>query len=204
MAQQDDGFLLMLLFLGIIGATKKRGGRALGPEWTLEEMFIFSNSVKHTGVPVPAALSVYTAESNLNPKAVNPKTQASGLAQIMPSTLRELGYSEGPIAFRKLGVADQTPWVVKLLEYQIKSIGFVPKSALDLYVANLSPAAARAHSDVIYSRDVPAQVDAYNANAGLDTGNKGTIDRSDLQRVINSIEQSETYKRALEQSEKMP
>jgi hypothetical protein len=165
-------------------------------------MFVFAHTIKQTGVPVEAALAVYTSESNLNPAAVS-LTNASGLAQIMPATLRDIGYSDTPAEFRKLGVADQAPWVQKLLEYQIKIIGFTPKKALDLYVANFSPAAARSKSFVIYDSKKPAELAAYNANSGLDSKGKGNIDRNDLAAYLRSWVDSDTYRRALEQLQKV-
>ena len=194
----DESVLALLLLFFFAAKRPKVGGRPV-TIWNSDDMFVFGNTIKNTGVPVWAALSVYTAESNLDPKAVNKKTQASGLAQIMPSVLLELGYTDGPAAFRKLSVADQAPWIARLLEYQIRIIGFTPNKALDLYVANLSPAASKAHAFKIYSKDNPAQADAYNKNAGLDTAGKGWIDRDDLGRVLAAVEQTGTYGHALDQ-----
>lgn len=190
-------FGLVLVFF----SQKRRKGtlmRPLGPAWSDDDMFVFANYVKQTGVPVENALAVYTAESNLNPAAVSP-TNASGLAQIMPATLKDIGYTDTPADFRKLGVADQAPWIQRLLEYQTKIIGFTPANALDLYVANFSPAAARSKAFVIYDGKVPAQAAAYAANKGLDRMHKGNIDRNDLANYLRSWVDSDTYRRAIEQ-----
>ncbi len=195
-------FVLACIFFSQKGAKKGTPQRPLGPEWSDEDMFVFANHVKQTGVPVEAALAVYTAESNLNPAAVS-RTNASGLAQIMPATLRDIAYSETPAEFRKLGVADQAPWIQRLLEYQIKIIGFTPTKAVDLYTANISPAAAKSKANVIYDSRVPAQVAAYNANAGLDSKGKGYIDRADLAAYLRSWVDSDTYRRALDQLRKV-
>lgn len=195
-------FLLACIFFSQKGARKGTLQRPLGPEWSDDDMFVFAHTVEQTGVPVEAALAVYTAESNLNPAAVS-RTNASGLAQMMPATLRDIGYSDSPADFRKLGVADQAPWVAKLLEYQIKIIGFTPTKALDLYTANISPAAAKSKATIIYDSRVPAQAANYAANAGLDTKGKGYIDRTDLANYLRSWVDSDTYRRALEQLRKV-
>jgi hypothetical protein len=188
-------FALALVFFSQKGNKPK--GRPLGPEWSDEDMLIFASSVKATGVPVEAALLVYTAESNLDPKASS--GVAWGLAQITAGTLRDLKWSEPAPAFGKLSVADQVPWIVQLLEYQKKAIGFTPATALDLAVANLSPAAARAKRFVVYDSKKPGELAAYNGNAGLDSRGKGNIDRDDVAAYLRSWRDSETYKRALVQ-----
>lgn len=195
-------FIVAVVFFSQKGSRKGTAHRPLGPAWSDDDMFVFANHVQQTGVPVAAALAVYTAESNLNPAAVS-QTNASGLAQIMPATLRDIGYSDSPAEFRKLSVADQAPWIQQLLEYQIKSIGFTPSTALDLYVANFSPAAAKSKAFVIYDSQKPAELAAYNANRGLDTKHKGNIDRNDLGAYLRSWIDSDTYRRAIEQLAKV-
>lgn len=197
MRRSDETAIVMLLLLVAFGASTKRARARSAFAWSDEDMWTFSNYVKQSGVPPEVALQVYTAESGLNPAASS--GIAFGLAQMTGATLRDLGWSESAKAFARLSVANQAPWIMKLLQYQSKAIGFVPSSALDLYVANLSPAAARARADIIYRQDNPAQKQAYQNNANLDTGRKGYIDRSDLQRVLSAVEYSDTYRLALEQ-----
>jgi len=163
--------------------------------WTDEEMFIFANHVGRTGVPVEAALAVYTGESGLHPRAFS--GAAYGLAQMRAQTLREIGWSSPPKEFLELGVADQAPWIEKLLNYQAKAVGFTPTNALDLYVTNLSPVAAKSHRDVIYSASVPAEAAAYEGNKGLDKAKKGYIDRADLALYLDRVMNGETYKQAI-------
>lgn len=192
---------MALLLIWFSQSKPKRRGRAAGPPWTDEEMFTFNNYVKGTLVPTDAALLVYTAESNLDPSASS--GIAWGLAQITAPTLREIGWTDKAADFGKLGVADQAPWIAKLLQYQSKSIGFTPSNALDLFVANLSPAAAAKKSITIYDGSVPSQAEAYKKNKGLDRAHKGYITRNDLNAVLTELETSETYMRAIDQLRRM-
>jgi hypothetical protein len=192
-------WLALGLFWFMGQQSKKRGGRTLGPEWSDEDMLVFNGHVKGTGVPTEAALLVYTVESNLDPHASS--GIAWGLPQITAQTLKGIDWSEPAADFGKLGVADQAPWVEKLLRYQIAAIGFTPATALDLYVANLSPLAARNKSITIYDGSVKEQAAAYKANRGLDRSSpkKGYITRNDLNSVLTEAETWETYTRAVDQ-----
>ncbi len=194
-------FVLAVVFFSQKGKRTGTVKRPLGPEWSDEEMFIFANHVRRTGVRVADALAVYTAESNLDPKATS--GVAWGIPQMTAATLKDLKWSEPASDFAKLSVADQAPWIEQLLEYQKKIIGFTPQNALDLYVANFSPAAAKSKANIIYDSRKPSELAAYEANAGLDTAHKGYIDRADLKAYLKSWVESDTYARALEQLQKV-
>jgi hypothetical protein len=202
MALSGKQVMLGLLLLWMIAQpAKKRRGRAAGPAWSDEDMLIFDGSVRGALVPTEAALLVYTAESNLDPAASS--GIAWGLPQITAGTLRDIGWTDAAKDFGKLGVADQSPWVQRLLQYQSKSIGFTPQTALDLFAANLSPSAASKQSAVIYDSKLPSQADAYQKNKGLDRGHKGKITRDDLAAVLTVLETSETYLRAIQQLQRI-
>lgn len=160
-------------------------------------MRTFDAHVMATGVRTEVALLVYTEESNLDPHVSS--GSAWGLAQINAGTLKDIGWTDPPAEFGKLGVGDQAPWIQKLLEYQTKIIGFTPTNALDLFTANLSPAAARSKSIVIYDSNDPSQAAYYKGNKGLDRDKKGYITRNDLALVLTELETSETYMRAIDQ-----
>lgn len=181
--------------------TKGHTTRGPSEPWSDDEMSVFANNVMAAGVPVEAALLVYTAESNLDPHASS--GIAWGLAQFTKPTLKDLGWTGSGPEFGQLGVADQAPWIQKLLEYQTKIIGFKAQSPLELYAANFSPSAARARSDRIYDSAVPTQAAAYAANQGLDRAKKGYIARSDLAAVLNDVASSATYTRALAQLQRV-
>jgi hypothetical protein len=194
-------FGLLALWLFAQQPKKKRAGRQPGPPWTDEDMLIFDASVRGAMVPTEAALLTYTAESNLDPAASS--GIAWGLAQITAGTLKEIGYTDPPAQFGKLGVADQSPWIQRLLQYQSKTIGYTPQTALDLFAVNLSPAAAVNKSITIFDGKVPKQADAYKKNKNLDRSGKGYITRNDLNAVLTELETSETYLHAIDQLQRI-
>jgi hypothetical protein len=165
--------------------------------WTDQEMRTFAEQLGPLGVPLEAALAVYTAESGLDPKASS--GIAFGIAQLTGRTLKGLGWLKPAKDFGQLSVSAQAPWIAKLVASQARMIGFVPKNALELYVANFKPAAAKAGEDVLYRQGQ----DAYAKNINLDRDRKGFIDRHDLQVSLNRAEATETYKRAIAQLAKV-
>jgi hypothetical protein len=191
--------MLALLFAlgGLLTSTRRKGTAAAPVVWTEDEMRTFVRHVQPLGVPLEAALAVYTAESGLNPKASS--GIAWGIAQIIGTTLRGIGWTRPAKDFGTLSITEQIPWVAKLLAAQIRGIGYVPKSALELYVANFSPAAAKERAEIIYRRGSQA----YAKNEALDHDKKGYIDQADLAVSIRRAEASETYKRAIAQLEKV-
>lgn len=197
----DKHILLGLAFFWFIGqGGSKPAKRKASPAWTDEEMLIFDGHVKATGVPTEVALLVYTLESNLDPHASS--GIAWGLPQMTRDTLYNIDWSETGADFGKLSVADQAPWIEKLLRYQIAVLGGKPPTtALDLFVVNLWPQAALSKAQVVLDSNVPKQAAAYKANKGLDRSRpkKGYISRNDLASVLSELETSETYMRAIEQ-----
>lgn len=196
--RNEPKWIMAAVAMLIIGATSKprrRGSHASAPlvEWSDYDMRAFVSEVAPIGVPLDAALMVYTAESGLDPRASS--GIGWGVPQLTARTAKDLGWTRPIREFATLPVSQQAPWIAKLMAYQARMIGFVPTTALDLYVANLSPRAAREHADVLYR----AGTDAYEKNASLDTGSKGFIDRRDLQASLNRAAQTETYRRALAQ-----
>lgn len=189
----------LLVLVGVYSRPKRRGANGSRPviEWSDHEMRTFIEQVEPIGVPLDAALLVYTAESGLDPKASS--GIAWGIAQLTAPTLRDLGWNKPGRDFGKLGVAQQAPWIAKLLAYQARMIGFVPKTALDLYVANFKPAAFAKNEQILYR----APSDAYNKNANLDRAKKGYIERDDLKPGLESARFSQTYQRAIAQLERL-
>jgi hypothetical protein len=143
-------------------------------EWSDDDAKAFVAAVKAAGVPVDAALNVYAAESGLDPQASS--GIAWGLAQFVGKTLKGLGWQRSAAEFGGLSVAEQAPWITKLLKAQVAMLGRVPSSALDLYVLNFWPAAARAGYDVILVRDsrVAKERAAYEANKASIANAKAT------------------------------
>ena len=158
-----------------------------GVEWSDDDARAFTAAVKAANVPVEAALQVYAAESGLDPQASS--GIAWGLAQFVGPTLKGLGWQRSAAEFGGLSVAEQAPWIAKLLRQQVAMLGRVPSSALDLYILNFWPAAARAGYDVILVRDsqVAKERQAYAKNKGLDRAGKGYITRGDLQTSLDRV-----------------
>ena len=188
----------MVVLVGLYSKAKRRGARPSMPvTWTDQEMRTFAEQLGPIGVPLEAALAVYTAESGLDPKASS--GIAWGIAQFTARTLKGLGWTRPAKEFGTLSISQQAPWVAKLVASQARMIGFVPKNALELYVANFKPAAAKAGEDVLYRQGQ----DAYAKNINLDRDRKGFIDRHDLQVSLARAEATETYKRAIAQLAKV-
>ena len=187
--------VIALLVIGVATKASRRGAKPSTPaiRWTDSEMATFIEQVAPIGVPLEAALKVYAAESGLDPHASS--GIAWGLCQAIGSTLKALGWQRAAKEFGTLSVAQQAPWIAKLLAYQARAIGFVPDNAIDLYVANFSPLAAKMHANVLYREGTQA----YAKNRGLDHGAKGYIDRGDLALALGKAESSDAYKNAVAQ-----
>lgn len=193
MARKSEGFALLvgLVLVGIAFRGAKRGARASSfRPWSDHDALAFVDAMTGTGVPLEALLAVYAAESGLDPHASS--GIAWGICQAIESTLKGVGWfakHKRASEFGKLTVAEQAPWVARVVAAQIRMIGYTPTNALDLYVANFSPLAARNRSDVIYR----AGSLAYDKNRALDVDKKGHIDRSDLNRALERAVKSEPY-----------
>jgi len=197
MSRKTNATLLLvgLVLVGVVYRAKT-GQKAKPTQfrpWTASDVDAFVREVGPSGVPLDAALLVYASESGLDPAASS--GIAWGICQAIGSTLKAIGWTQRASDFGKLTVAQQAPWVARLLAYQIRSIGFTPTNALDLYVANFSPMAAKNHSDVLYR----SGTQAYEKNRGLDRGKKGFIDRADLQAALDRAQQTTAYRHTLAQ-----
>lgn len=88
-------------------------------------------------------LVVMVSESGLNPSALEPKYQGSGLVGFMPDTLRGLGFKGGPAQFTKLSGEEQLDFVRPLIQNATKLNNGPITSATKYYVANFFPAALK-------------------------------------------------------------
>jgi hypothetical protein len=189
----STGLLVLLALWAFSSKKKPQKPRPPFVRWTDGEMLSFMAALDRVPIDVGIALKVYAAESGLNPKASS--GVAWGLCQAIESTLRSAGWNGPAKGFGLLGVAEQAPWVADVIRQQIKMIGFTPDNALDLFVANLSPLAAKQHADVIYR--APSQ--NYEANKNLDREGKGYINRADMNRRLNEAASSPAYQTAVAQ-----
>lgn len=191
------GLLLVLVALGASKGSSKRRPRDV--RWSDDDMRAFQRAVEASGVPVDIALHVYASESGLDPAASSGSSW--GLPQFIEQTLRGLGYRGTPSSFGALSVAEQSPWVERLLKSQVAYLGRVPRDAVDLYALNFWPAAAKRGDDAVVVRDSRdgRERAAYVANATLDRSRKGYISRDDLQTSLNRVAKLPALVRAREQ-----
>lgn len=192
--------LLGLLLLSRAGSKRKP---AVNVAWSDEDMRAFRKAVEASGVPLDAALQVYAAESGLDAAASS--GAAWGIAQITAQTLRGIGYGGDGPSFGTLSVADQAPWIGRLLKSQVAYLGYTPQTAVDLYAVNFWPKAAKLREDVIVVRDSkdPREAAAYRGNAGLDQKKKGWITRDDLRVRLDKFGKLPALMRAREQARRL-
>jgi hypothetical protein len=165
--------------------------RAFVP-WTPDEMGVYRTELGTLGIPLAELLLLLAVESGLDPHASS--GSAWGLHQAQAPLLRRAGWLSTPESFGDLGVAEQLPWIRRMLQLQIKTIGYVPKTSIDLFRMNLSPAAAKSKASVIYDRSQPKQRAQYDANKALDRAGKGRIDLDDLTERLQQVFESQRYK----------
>lgn len=197
------GWLVLLgLFLLAKGDGKVRPSAARG-RWSDDDMRAFLAAVVPTGVPVDAVLHVYASESGLDPQASS--GIAWGIAQFTEQTLRGLGWKGSGPSFGSLSVAEQAPYVGRLLKSQANYLGFVPRDAVDLYAVNFWPESARRRDDVILMRDsqVAKERNAYAKNRDLDRDKKGWISRGDLAVSLARTEKSPVLLAAQQQARRL-
>ena len=202
MALGKGGWIVLALVVLTLGAKTiptRRGAKASRGvmRWTDSEMRTFIAEIGPTGVLLEDALQVYTAESGLDPQASS--GIAWGIPQLTQIAAKQIGWTRPLREFGSLTVSQQIPWIAKLIASQIRMIGYTPKTALELYVANFSPKAAAARSEVIYRQGMPS----YTKNANLDRDHKGYIAASDLKVALDRARSTTTYQEALKQLERL-
>ena len=121
---------------------------------------------KALGVQPNWLMTVFYAESKVNPKAYNSASGASGLIQFLNSTAKALGTTTAII--RQSTATKQLDWVYAYyLPYKSKL-----NTVYDCYLAVFYPAAlGRSDGSVIFSNGSTA----YAQNKGLDVDKNGNI-----------------------------
>lgn len=177
------------------------------PVWTQGDYLVLIDVSKACRFNPEDALAVMTYESGLHAGAQNSATLARGLNQMMPSTLRNLGYKPGDPDYNasdgnytRVPIAGQIRWFGKYLD-QWRKIAKIEKweNATQLYVCNFAPAHipfATQPAHIIFSRDKHPK--EYGGNKGLDRDRKGWIAVGDLTRAIQEGMSWGVYKRAIE------
>lgn len=138
----------------------------------------FANKVgviaKEIGINPDYLMAAMTIESNLNPAAVNPITNATGLIQFMPSTANGLGTSTDKL--KTMSNIDQLDYVRKyFLPYKnkLKTLG-------DVYLTIFYPAAVGKPDSYIFPDKVKEQ------NQVLDFINDGKLTKGDIEAYLKN------------------
>lgn len=128
-------------------------------------------------------LGVMMAESNVKAAAKNQTSNASGLIQFLPSTLKNLGWTDTPEAFRTLDAADQLPYVEAYFQPYVK---YNLNTAARVYQVVFLPASLSYGStfDTVIAEKGGLNANVYDRNRGLDTNIDGTITVGELQQAI--------------------
>jgi hypothetical protein len=189
----DDGYPLMVgalwpgmasagFAVGVKAALSLSGrGRAAALTADLSEGF-FTRLAAMCGRlgchPVQLALVMYS-ESGLRASALNPSGKAAGINQLVPDTLRGLGWPHGPEAFAGLDAEAQLPWVEKFYAPH-RPLGLT--SIGRLYQLNFLPATAAPDQDssTVLAERGGVHGRAYADNAILDHDHDGRITLGDL------------------------
>ena len=132
--------------------------------------------------PLDMARVAY-AETGMNPRAFDPRSNAGGLIGFMPSILRGLGWTGTPEQFRELSAIEQIPYVER---YYRPYVGMLRNDGL-VYVANFLPsrlprASVSDDSFVMTSRGDGTGY--YDANRILDRDGNGAITVGDLRQHL--------------------
>jgi hypothetical protein len=142
------------------------------PEFTAE----LNRVAKKFNINANDLLAVMLVETGgtLNPAIRNPKSDATGLIQFIPSTARGLGTTVDELA--KMSRAQQMKYVEKYFDNKLPQ----GASGGQIYAAVFLPAFIK--EEVLTVRGEAY----YNANVGLDYNNDGKITRSDLDAHVEA------------------
>lgn len=159
-------------------------------------------------------LNVMALESGVDTHARNKGSNASGLLQFMPATLKGLGFQGSHGDFRSLSPVDQLDYVKKLILNNMRYNGGPFTSAAQYYVANFLPVAlklpgiksgdpgtiiAALHPKQPHLPGVSSQMESeyYKANPDLDADHDGAITFGDIQTVLGRVAKGQVYHDAL-------
>lgn len=128
-------------------------------------------------------MTVFFAESKVNPKAYNSASGASGLIQFLPSTASRLGTTTA--AIRSMTATQQLDWVYKYY----KSYTGKLKTVYDTYLAVFYPVAiGKPDSYILFSKGSTA----YSQNSNLDTDKNGNVTVGNVKTWFSKYIQSAT------------
>lgn len=136
------------------------------------------------GVNEKDLLGVMRLESELNPKALNPTTNAVGLIQFIPDTARELGYDTEEIY--DMSATEQLDLVEKYYKNKVKP----GDDIADIYMATFMPAAKYKPDSFVLGNIKGGRVfklsmaAIYRQNKMFDTDNDGIFTVGDVRNKI--------------------
>ena len=140
------------------------------------------------GVSLEDLLGIMRHESGLNPGAVNPYTNATGLIQFMPNTAKGLGTSIE--ALKNMSAIEQLDYVEKYF----KPIAGKAKDIGDLYMYTFLPAAVGKDDNFVIGASGSSnkvfginQNALYKQNKGFDADKKGYYTVGDVKRRISKF-----------------
>ena len=136
-------------------------------------------------------VGVWYSESGCHAGAHNPNGDAAGLCQLMPQSLKNLGYLDGWEEFIKLNAADQVPWCEryyrpytgKMLSPELAYLATFLPAYLDQGFLKANGITQLADDTVIAAKGGRLGW-AYSANAVFDENNDGKIVLSELADAI--------------------
>ena len=159
----------------------------LTSDWSDDDLAAYIAFCGNVGVDdVTVPITVWANESDNRTTAHNPSGDASGLCQMMPATMRALGYVGDPTLadFRTLDVTGQLEWCTKYYAPHAGRIGTIAR----FYVANFLPALLE-HADdpnfILCGQPAPMSW-CYYANIGFDRTRRGAIMVGDLVKAANA------------------
>lgn len=149
-----------------------------GPEFIEGVLWIESQ----IGLKAEFLMPCMKFESNINPKARNPKSTASGLIQFMEFTAKKLGTTIENI--RGLDALSQLSWVYRYFKQFGDDLS--KWSLADVYMAILWPAAiGKPLNHRLFVDDPKKFNDSYDVNKGLDKDKDGVVTKAEAaQKVI--------------------
>ena len=138
-------------------------------------------------------LGVMMAESNVKASAHNANSDASGLIQFLPSTLRGLGWTGSTQQFRRLTAEDQLQYVERYFQPYAH---FNLNTAARVYQVVFLPSSLSLGSsmDTVIVQQGGVNSGAYAGNKGLDTDNDGAITVGELQQAIERHQTSARWR----------
>lgn len=141
---------------------------------------------KMLNIPAAWLLQVFIIESQNNPQAKNPFTNAAGLIQFMPSTLRPWGLTTDDVL--GMNYNDQLNLVYKYLSpYKGKF-----KSAADLYLSIFYPYAMAQKDTYVMGSERNIQSAIFNQNPGFATPenkSRGYYTKKDIVNYVQRVGQ---------------